>query len=829
MTVAYESEEAREKRERHEAAIAQYERETEAAARAAVLRESDDANRGAPSPDKVRFDNPRFRSNGSKRDGKMRWRGTRLFQRPKKSRRGIYLGTYRDRRNRIWHLRADGVQPRGVIVIGPPGIGKSASFFIPTLLTTTDVDENGRGTSVFAYDPKGELFMTTAGIRRAMGQKVLLFAPTQAPEKSCHINPFDSIRWGTIHEVGDVQNIVKLILDPKDKAAEGAEAHWIVTGSILLECVIIWLHYNEPENCNLRGCYDYLTDPRWLDLANAEDEAQKNKQDGAEDASNGAQKTTAVDEALKHMLKVPHHPSGKQSEALKNGWVDAHDKPSAFHPYVVHSAIEIQGKAPNEKSGVVSTTTRFLHPFRDGILAELTSYSDVSFDDLMNYVSPVSMYFWIPPSDVQRLRVIVSLFLQLLVRAHTGDNALEYRDGVPYYRYRHRLLLAVDEYAQMGKQEQFILALSVMRSYGLWPMLGVQSPSQVFDVLGPNQSLTPMMFYKVFLKPNDMKDAEWISEQIGYTTKREEKVSYSGGRFGLLMQKSVSIDYSRAKLMEADTVFSMPQSAAIVIAGSIDPNQWDNPIWAGRLFWEDNPEMRRRSGNKDKGGMYPAPERSDIINPRPPRSQSAGVKDLLNATDEKLRKSGVVSNDPPAQATDASTKEAVAVGVQPSAAAVGQSAAPVAPKTEPVVPAATNGNDGAAAPSANDVMQRLLAAANAPDATVQDEESNEDGVMILEESDAGTSSVGDTATAANHKTDERDVGGVATPQRRAEFLALAERASGDASPSDELEGEALEPDDVDDDDANEIEEYEPDDYPEDEALYQPEEDDEEFS
>jgi hypothetical protein len=348
------------------------------------------------------------------------------------------------------------------------------------------------------------------------------------------------------------------------------------------------------------------------------------------------------------MLKVPHSRSGSISDALQNGWTDHRGQPSPYHPYVIHSAIEIQGKAPNEKSGVVSTTTRFLHPFRDEILAELTSRSDFSFDDLMNHESPVRLYFVIPPSDIQRLRVVVSLFLQLLVRAHTGDNALEYRDGVPYYRYRHRLLLAVDEYAQLGKQEQFILALSIMRSYGLWPMLGVQSPNQIFDSLGKYQALTSMMYYKVFLKPNDKESAEWISENLGHTTKRKETETYSGNRFGMLMNRSVQVAYERGPLLAADTVLSMPASSAIVCGGSVDPKAWDNPIWVKTLFWEHNAELCRRSGNAKLGGKYPAPAKTDYIVHPPAPKQPKHVEALHVAAAQRIAASGEQLAPPPA-------------------------------------------------------------------------------------------------------------------------------------------------------------------------------------
>ncbi|TAM73316.1 hypothetical protein EPN44_14390 [bacterium] len=514
---------------------------------------------------------------------------------------GVYLGTWPDpKTGRVWHLRTDDVQPRGILVMGPPGSGKSACIFIPSLLTFPE--------SAFVYDPKFELFNYTAGYRaQRMGQKILLFAPTR-PDISCSFNVFDEIRWYTVHELDDVQGQVKLILDPSDKAAEGAEAHWIVCGSILLECTMMFLRYYDPSKCHLAGCYDFLTDPRWQDPAD-------------ENAPTG------VEAALDFMANTPLDPQ------LKYGWRDADGNPSPFHPYIVHSALEVKTKATNERSGVVSTTTRFLQPFRTDTLRQLTSSSDFRLDDLMNYERPVTLYFCIPPAEIQRLRPVVRLLLNLLVRAHTGDEALIYKNGEPHYRYKWRCLLAVDEFPQLGKQEQFALALSIMRSYGLWPMLGVQAPNQIYDAFGRYQAVTGMLYYKIFYRPNDPEAAEWISKYLGDTTVPQVSQAYSGSRFGIKSQMSETISWHKEPLMSAGALLGMPEESAIIMYGSDDPRRWTNPVFGGKLYFKANSELLRRS-------RFRPPDRSDVTVERRPDPPARGSEELLEIARRAVASAG---------------------------------------------------------------------------------------------------------------------------------------------------------------------------------------------
>ncbi|MBU2772646.1 type IV secretory system conjugative DNA transfer family protein [Acidithiobacillus ferrooxidans] len=91
-----------------------------------------------------------------------------------------------------------------VVAVGGPRSGKTAGLVIPTLTTY-------RG-SVVVHDVRGELYKATADHRRAMGQKVIRFAPGEVD--SPRFNPMDTVRVGTKHESDDVKSVAAAVCPP---------------------------------------------------------------------------------------------------------------------------------------------------------------------------------------------------------------------------------------------------------------------------------------------------------------------------------------------------------------------------------------------------------------------------------------------------------------------------------------------------------------------------------------------------------------------------------------------------------------------------------------
>jgi type IV secretion system protein VirD4 len=143
---------------------------------------------------------------------------------------GVYVGGWLDERGRLHYLRHDG--PEHIAAIAPTRSGKGVALIVPTLLSWPH--------SLVVNDQKAELWHLTAGWRESQaGNAVLRFDPS-AETGSVAFNPLEEIRLGTLHEVGDVQNLVTILVDAEGK---GLIDHWAKTSHAFLTGAILHVLY----------------------------------------------------------------------------------------------------------------------------------------------------------------------------------------------------------------------------------------------------------------------------------------------------------------------------------------------------------------------------------------------------------------------------------------------------------------------------------------------------------------------------------------------------------------------------------------------------------
>lgn len=92
------------------------------------------------------------------------------------------------------------------VCVGPTGSGKSASFFIPNLLSLPN-------SSIVVSDPKGELFEKTAATSIKQGKKVLVFSPFR--DNSMKYNPLALCR-----NVSEIRELAQILLANGNAAVE---------------------------------------------------------------------------------------------------------------------------------------------------------------------------------------------------------------------------------------------------------------------------------------------------------------------------------------------------------------------------------------------------------------------------------------------------------------------------------------------------------------------------------------------------------------------------------------------------------------------------------
>jgi type IV secretion system protein VirD4 len=510
-----------------------------------------------------------------------RWYEVLRGQQPPTS-NGVYVGAWQDKGGKLHYLRHDG--PEHVLTCAPTRSGKGVGLVVPTLLSWPD--------SAVITDLKGELWAMTSGWRQAHAKnKVLRFEPAN-PDCDVHINPLDEIRFGTAYEVGDVQNLATLIVDPDGR---GLETHWQKTSQALLVGVILHALYknrNEGTPANLAYVDFLLADP-----------------------------DRAVAELWMEMVTY-YHADGKT------------------HAVVGAAARDMMDRPEEEAGSVLSTAKSYLALWRDPVIAGNTGRSTFSIaKDLTNHDSPVSLYIVTQPDDKTRLRPLVRIILNLIVRLLA--NKMEYERSVmdmpPWRRvlvrvglaralhsqvrakrkYKHRLLGMIDEFPSLGKLEILQESLAFVATYGIKFYLICQDLTQLRSRetgYGPDETITSNCHVQNAYPPNRLETAEHLSKLTGITTVVKEQITTSGRRTSALLgQVSRTYQETQRPLLTPDECLRMPgprkEGDLIVEAGDMIVSVSGFPAIYGRqpLFFQDEIFSARAA--------VPEPKCSDQLRP----------------------------------------------------------------------------------------------------------------------------------------------------------------------------------------------------------------------
>ena len=410
-----------------------------------------------------------------------------------RAREGVYVGGWTNpKTGDIHYLRHDG--PEHVCALAPTRSGKGVGLVVPTCLSWPH--------SIVVNDRKAELWNLTAGWRATGANNIVMkFNPSSPSFDDCvAFNPLDEIRLGTESEVADAQNIAQIIVDPDGK---GLNDHWqktafaLMTGALLHECYKA--RQANVALANMPGyvhrtatLYDVLfalTDPS-RDIVNYYEEMIANKHDTANIYNN-------------------------------NG----------SHPAVAAEGRGMLNKPEDERGSVLSTVTSYLSLYRDPIVRHHTRRSDFSIMDLMNAERPVSLYIVGRDEDKDRMRPLMRLILNQIVRVLLRPE-IAFENGRQLPPHKHRLLLMLDEFPSFGKLEIFQEALAFIAGYGIKAYLIMQDISQLWSQYGRDETVTANCHVRVGYAPNKPETAEWLSKMTGTKTELKVQITESGKRFG---------------------------------------------------------------------------------------------------------------------------------------------------------------------------------------------------------------------------------------------------------------------------------------------------------
>jgi len=470
----------------------------------------------------------------------------------------VYVGAWQDKDGRLHYLRHSG--PEHVLTYAPTRSGKGVGLVVPTLLAW--------GASAVITDLKGELWALTAGWRQKHAKnKVLRFEPA-SNSGSVHWNPLAEIRLDAQYAVGDVQNLVTLIVDPNGK---GLADHWQKTAFALLVGVILHALF-------------------------------KAKNEGQQPAT------------LAQIDRMLSNPACPVDELWDEMITYGHCEDGSVHPAVASAAQDMKDRPEEEAGSVLSTAKSYLSLYRDPVIANNTSESQFRIRQLMNHESPVSLYIVTQPNDKDRLRPLVRIMVNMIVRLLADK--MEFKDGRPVAHYDHRLLMMLDEFPSLGRLEIMQQSLAFVAGYGIKCYLICQDINQLKDRetgYGQDEAITSNCHVQNAYPPNRIETAEHLSKLTGQTTVVKEQITTSGKRAGMMMgQVSKTFQEVQRPLLTADEAMRMPgpkksAEGEIIEAGDMVIYTAGFPAIYGKqpLYFQDEVFLAR--------AKIAAPDKSDTL------------------------------------------------------------------------------------------------------------------------------------------------------------------------------------------------------------------------
>jgi type IV secretion system protein VirD4 len=210
-------------------------------------------------------------------------------------------------------------------------------------------------------------------------------------------------------------------------------------------------------------------------------------------------------------------------------------------------------RAREEAGSVLSTTKSFLSLYRDPVVRGNISDSHFRIADLMHHADPVSLYIVTRPTDKARLRPLIRILLNMIVRLLAGR--IEFEQGRPKPAYRHRLLMMLDELPSLGKLEILQESLAFLAGYGIKCYLVCQDITQLKSPItgyGQDESITSNCHIQNAFPPNRVETAEHLSKLTGQTTVVKEQVTKGDRHTSRTMQEV------KRSLLTVDECLRMP-------------------------------------------------------------------------------------------------------------------------------------------------------------------------------------------------------------------------------------------------------------------------------
>jgi type IV secretion system protein VirD4 len=357
----------------------------------------------------------------------------------------------------LWGCRLRLDEEEDVLVIGPKGSGKSRRVIMYA------IDEfPGK---VICLDQSGELLAQTGRARLKRGEVYVL---DFSNPKGHHYNYLDAVRWNPWDEISDLQRIADHLtyLNPKITRTQ-AGTFYVAQTQDLYIASLLYGHYDYPGLASVGALR------RFVNVLLTEVESKTRP-------------------TFEQMAIAPKSPA------------------------LVHETAEAFAKMPKALLGaILAGAKQWLMPWADPKLDTVTADTTIPLSAFQQLATPATLYLRVNIEDIQgRLRPAARLFCdQFCFRLcdRPPDNE---RQAVV-----HDILWVFDDMKGLGNLRMICDVPEHRRKWGHRFLGACQDLGQLKDTFGPNYGgLLSNCTSKVFFRPSNHEDAEWLVREIDQAT-----------------------------------------------------------------------------------------------------------------------------------------------------------------------------------------------------------------------------------------------------------------------------------------------------------------------
>jgi len=214
-------------------------------------------------------------------------------------------------------------------------------------------------------------------------------------------------------------------------------------------------------------------------------------------------------------------------------------------------------------------TPRFMI-MSDPRVQAVTSKNEINFRRMVDAdQKPVALFVGLDRTLQKQLRPLVSAFFLDMYRTFSQIADESASDALP-----RDVMIYADEFGNLGAIPEMTTWISTLRSAGVYHLLAAQSTAQVKALYGPEgfETIAASCHTKVGLSNMVKEDCEWFSAMAGQKTEVTQSSNVQRGRFHVTTDRGgASQSETKANLINPDEVQRLGRTEALALIGELPP------------------------------------------------------------------------------------------------------------------------------------------------------------------------------------------------------------------------------------------------------------------